>query len=266
MSRAAQIVVLASACKLAFPLAALVLGATGRVVRAQEATDEPPRLAWHATLHAGVGTQEATLPSGPTGTGIARSPLGAIGFELGARGATGLRLGGRLSYATSIGFALRRPILADTSERAPARKQELWLDVLGEVPLDVDGLAIPLALGYGLRALTTDTALVSPPSYGLTGPRAQAGVLARLASGRVTLALLGEVGAVLTVTEALDRAGAKGPGFAYGVNGSVALHLRPPFQLSLSYREAHARVPLLARTFHDAHRLVFVGLGLQAEW
>lgn len=247
-------------------LACLLLTAALTSGLSAEARAEHPAPLWQLALGAGVGHATSNLPSERGASGVRGAAFPAVGVELGARLplTAAWSLGFGIDYASSIGSEVERRVFADGGESAAARKQEMS----GRTLLELRPASLPLGfcagIGYGARAFTTDTPLVSPQSYLLTGPYALAGVRVWLFSRYVELGLLGELGAVLTANRTLTRAGADRIGASYAASAALRVHLTEHWNLALSYRVARASRALRdGGDFHDDQDFLFGSVAWQ---
>jgi opacity protein-like surface antigen len=218
---------------------------------------------WQLALGGGLGHAASTLPSGRGPAGVRSSAFPAVGVEVGLRLPlmAAWNIATEFGYASSVGYTVERPLVTDTRESADARKQELGLRGAlewrpGQLPF-----AIGAGLGYAARAFSTDTALLSPASYLLTGPYALAGLRVWLFEQRLELRLLAELGAVQTASEALKRAGADRVGLSYAASAALRIQLTEHWHLALSYRLARATRSLRdGGEFHDDQGFLFASV------
>jgi hypothetical protein len=244
----------------------LLIAAALTVGFSAEARAEYTAPQWQLALGGGVGHGASTLPSERGASGVRSAAFPAVGVELGVRlpltAAWGVGID--IGYASSVGYEVERHVFDDGSESAAARKQELAGRALLDLALSPLPLAFCAGLGYGARAFTTDTPLVSPASYLLTGPHALAGVRVWLFAQNVELRMLGELGMVLTASRALTRAGADRIGASYAASAALRVHLTEHWNLALSYRLARAsRAHRGGGQFHDDQGFLFASVAWQ---
>jgi hypothetical protein len=240
-------------------VAALLVLCCGRSAHAQNiGTTERGPLDFRARLAFGVGSHESTLPTANGTEHVTPHTFSAWGFELRAAAvvADRLRIGGVVSYASSIGDELTRQIFSSGAESSPARSQELGVHALGELEL-TRAWVLPVMLGYTFDAFRTDLPLTAAASYLLTGPRLAAGLQLTLFDARLRLLALPEIGAIVTASDALVRAGLARQGLEYGWTAEIGVRLGYHLQLGVRYREARSDLALQgAGAFRDSQRFV----------
>ena len=248
-----------------FPLA--LLG--GSVARADtEDGAGPAPLTLQIRLDAGAGTHQSSLPSAGATRRVAAAWFPAAGFRLALSQPPGarLRFGAELAYLSSLGYELSRAIEPETDEHSGARKQEFAALASLAIALDArpNPTALPISLGYGLSAFTTDTPLTAAQAYLLSGPRAGVGIDLPLFDDTLQLSARAELGANFSATQALRDAGAGSFGWSYAFQAEANLRLVRIVQLGLRYREAHVQLPLAATgSFHELQRFVLACLTLR---
>lgn len=199
------------------------------IASSQEPAEPPPARPFNARLGAGfgLGARDVSLPSI---TGERRLQTGifpALDLELSAAQvlATHFVLGARLRYQTSLGLTGRETPYGGVTRETPLRAHHVEGGIepawrLGRSP---DSVVLGLLLGYGARALRTESGL-SVPDYTVHGPLVRLELLAPLGTRRVELRVAPELIAWVGASGALRAAGALDPvGFALG--GEAALHV-----------------------------------------
>ncbi|HET8935179.1 MAG TPA: hypothetical protein VFN67_17140 [Polyangiales bacterium] len=225
--------------------------------------DDSP-LSLRIQLDAGVGTHSSSLP-GVNGTrriDPAWFPL--AGFRLMGLQAYGapLRFGAELTYVSSTAFEVSRAL-----EQGHARAQEL--NVLGRVAFALDDrpkpILVPISLGYGFDAFTTDIPLGGAQPYLLSGPRVAVGIELPLWAERVNIAGRVELGANITDTAALRSAGASGSGVQYAFQAEADVQLTELLRLGVRFRQAEAQLPVSSSgSFHEQRRFILASLMLRS--
>lgn len=238
----------------------------GQAVRAEDGAAVPVDL--RARLDAGAGMHESSLPGagGTRRVAAAWFPAAGFRFSLAQRPGARLRFGGELAYTSSVGYELTRSIEPDTTERSGARAQEFAAAASMAIAL-MNGpapISLPITLGYGGTALSTDTPLAAAQAYLITGPRAGVGIDLPLFAGVLDVSARGEVGINLTATQALQDSGAGAFGWTYGFQVAADVRLAGALQIGVRYREAHAALPLSGTSaFHEIHRFALACLTLR---
>jgi hypothetical protein len=196
-----------------------------------------------ARIAFGAGTHESSLPTSNGTEHVAAHAFSAWGFELRAAAPVTdkLRVGGVVSYATSLGYELTRPIFSGSVESSAARSQELGAHILAELGVG-HYLVVPVMLGYTFSAFRTNLPLTAAASYLLSGPRLAAGLQLLLFDARLSLLALPEVGATLTTSDALRSAGLARRGLEYGWTAGIDVRLPYQLQIGVRYREARANL------------------------
>lgn len=241
------------ACSVAFALVASSASA-----QAQPETPTSTTRAIGLLLQAGGGVTQRTLDLPST--------QGRLTFNSGWAPALDLRVSGRISderhflrvrvgYQSSIGWAAvdRSRIASTGTASTPVRSLRLEGGIapglwLGAGP---GSTALSLFVGYGLRALGSETEL-RIPRFTLHGPLSRLELEIPLVPKLLSLRLAPEAQLIVSMTQDLARAGQLDKiGVAYG--GEADLHLRVTSRIAcrVSYRESHALV--MAGTAVDAH-------------
>lgn len=180
-----------------------------------------------------------------------------------------VRFGAELSYVSSTAFDVSRRIAPNTLEQGSARAQEL--NLFGRVAIALDRRAqpvmLPISLGYGFDAFTTDIPLGGAQPYLLSGPRIALGIELPLWAARVNVAGRAELGANVTDTAALRAAGANTFGLQYAFQAEADVQITAVLRLGVRFRQAEVQLPMSGSgSFHEQRRYVLACLMLHNPW
>jgi hypothetical protein len=256
-----------SRCK-ATVLFALSLFILQRQTARADAEEMRSPLSLQLQLDAGMGMFSSSLP-GVNGTRrVEPAWFPVAGVRILGLQAFGrpLRFGAELSYLSSTAFDVTRSIAPDAIEQGNARAQEL--NLLGRVAIALDQRAhpmlLPISLGYGFDAFTTNVPLTGAQTYLLSGPRMALGIELPLWAERVNLAARAELGANLTDTAALRNSGVSAFGVQYAWQAEADVQLSEVLRLGLRVRQADVQLPIAgSSSFHEQRRFVLACLMLR---
>lgn len=225
---------------------------------------EPSRaLALHVAAGLGVGSLGYTRP---TGRGVQRLPDSVFAaaellLRLHAWPRAALSLEAQLAYQTSVGFGVElRPLFA-LPERIAARAQRVELSAGPRVALSSDrrGLALAVPVGAVLRSFFPEEHQYSVQAYNLGSAFVRPELIVPLGA-LITLRGGPEAHWIAVVEPSLEREGAAGPGYALGVQASLAAAVGETFSVALAFRELRSVIPTAAR-FEDTERFLTVRFG-----